>query len=428
MPKELKIIRRNKDFIIRYRERNKNFVFNWTDVLKWDGDPFQNKIFHPEEDFIAGYTEQRKKLNLFILRAQPVAFIRGENGMGKTQLLSWLDYELHYDKNSVTKFLRAGKASLFTFKRKIIHPILPLSAKIIDTLYFRFGFRKLKHSFHDELFEKPVLKLLPKLYDYFFMKPYLSLLDEDIILIMQQYLQQKRFILMLDDASDLSTENIGFVQYLLEQNIPMQLIIADTKTRLQKSPWKNVKQDVTLDLSSLSFTELALLLKKRIQGFNGQGVYPLSEKQVKQLVKKAEYNPKKLLQLTRDLVIQITVERLRRRQTYETQDASKKIPELKLTKDGGVHIETVLPQKISSGKTLSDQEQKAQKSMWKLSKEFVKNPVDYFYKDYQEEAPKRDPSFFDVKEKKQAKPKKISQEAKETERVIEDLSREFARR
>lgn len=421
---ELKLIRRNKDLIIRFREKNTQFVLNWAEELEWDGDPFQERIFHPEEDFIVGYSEQRKKLNLFILREQPFCIVTGNQGMGKTQLLSWLDYELsNYESRIKTKFLRAGNSSLLNFKRRLIHPLLSRTARSISFFYFNFRCYKLKQSLEKEIFKKHVFKIFPKLYNYIFTQKYLSLSDEDVVGIFSNFKSGHHFVLLLDDAGDLSPDNVDLLFFLLNKKIPFRLIIADAQQRLKQSPWKGFKVSALhLDLKSLNNEELKELVQKRIESFNGHGIYPLDEPQLKHLIKTSDGNPKILLKLVRDAVIQLVVEKVRQKQQYG-QTVSSSIPDIHLKKEGGVHIETYKPTMLppEQQKSLSEYERKAQRSIWYLSKQFSSKPAESFYKESD--------VFRTPREAKSSAPQwKPTKEAQDTEKLISNLAGEFSKK
>ena len=433
MAKDLKLIRRNNDLIIRFRDRNSQFVINWIELLGWDADPFQNRIFHPEEDFIAGYAEQRKKLNLFLLRDQKVAFIIGEPGFGKTQLLSWMDYELSFDKKVKTKFLKAGKASLQTFKRKLMHSLLPKKERFITFLYYRAGFRNLPPFLSKDAFKKFWLEWIPRVYIRIFHKPFIALEDSDFPILMSKYLGDKHFVLLLDDATDLSLENITFIQSLLSQGLPFHIIIADTHERLNKSIWKKINPQVNIDLPGMSYDDLKELLQKRIEAFNGAGIYPLVESQIKEIFKKAEYNPQKVLELARDVVIQFVVEKVRKKQ--DAPSSSQGIPEIQLKEGGGVYIEKVIPAMLppEQQKALSEYERKAQRSLLRLSKEFSSDqPIETYYdeqekKDIKKEEKKK--PTFTREQVSYEKPKKLrTRKEVETEDALAALAKEFDRK
>ncbi|MBS3127704.1 hypothetical protein J4410_01015 [Candidatus Woesearchaeota archaeon] len=421
MGKDFKIIKRNHDLIVRYRDRNSQFVINWLELLSWDADPFQDKIFHPEEDFMTGYTEQRKKLNLFILREQKTCFLLGTPGMGKTQLLSWMDYELSFEKRIKTKFLKAGKASLHVLKKKIIHALLPPKDRFLSFLYFRLGFRNLSSHLSQEVYKTPWLSWIPKGYIYLFHRPFISLEDQQIPLLLRTYLAQGPYVLLLDDAADLSEENIQFLSSLIEEDLSFQLIIADTPERIANSAWKKVTPALKMELTSLKEPELKEMLQKRIEACNGSGTYPLKEAQLKEIFKKANCNPQKVLQYARDAVIQCVLEKVRQKQ--DAPSSSSGIPDIPLQAGGGVQIEHVKPNIIPSDqKALSEYERKAQRSVVSLSQEFSSpKSVESYYEEEKDERK-------DVTSKEKIKKRPLSLKEKETEHVLASLAREFERK
>src|SRR3989338_3269746 len=86
-----------------------NFLIEWYKRLKFEVNPFEDEIIHPIDDYLCGYVEEKKKLNLFVLEKQPFGMVQGEKGFGKTILLKWLQEQLApHNKKYVVWYLKTN--------------------------------------------------------------------------------------------------------------------------------------------------------------------------------------------------------------------------------------------------------------------------------------------------------------------------------
>ena len=83
------------------KPKDDQFIIDWDKELGWKQNPFLAKIGYPPDKFIAGYNEERLKINLFVIKKYYFGIIAGDKGTGKTALLRWMEYELNKHKDKL---------------------------------------------------------------------------------------------------------------------------------------------------------------------------------------------------------------------------------------------------------------------------------------------------------------------------------------
>src|SRR3990167_2130963 len=111
----------------------KQFIYYWYKELGWRKDPFHPSQF--KSRLLAGFEEERKALNSFILERKALCFLEGSEGSGKSSLISWLVHELqlrsdikvlHSTGKEETKqdFLDLLASYSLSFKDRTLTPLL----------------------------------------------------------------------------------------------------------------------------------------------------------------------------------------------------------------------------------------------------------------------------------------------------------------
>lgn len=229
------------------------FVIDWKRKLGYNADPFER-----ERHALVGREEERKRLNIFIIKQQRFGTISGGDGTGKSALLSWLREELRQHKLDVISV--SGAATHEEFLAPFLHR----------------GF-----SFYER-----------------FTKPKHSKREREDLAIKRT---RGRVVLLIDDAEKLSKEEKEFLQHLLEARSEVQLIIA--LPRVLKEHASYGEDALALELEPLG-EEIVPMLAKRIALVGGVGTFPFAEADLKKIAKQAKGDAPRALDIAREQAIE----------------------------------------------------------------------------------------------------------------------------
>ncbi|MDP7324103.1 MAG: ATP-binding protein [Candidatus Woesearchaeota archaeon] len=286
------------------QKAKQEFVLEWDKALGFSENPFVDKHFTPASKFIAGYQEEKRKLNLFVINENKFGTILGEEGVGKTVLLSWLFEKLSEFKHKMLPVYIKGDAK---------NPQAVLSDIVIELM-----------NPYEKTVKKGKLKLT---------------LDGFAVWIKKKA-GKRKLILLLDGCKRVTAKDLQLFSTLYKI-CPCLIIAADSKENYDKSAFKDVqkvkdvnaenfKDTLKMVLDGLPYSEMEELMEKRIEHVGGHGILPFSESVLKQLHKRAKKNPKILLELCKKKAIELTV-----KNQGVDQDMTKEVEEKEqdLTKD-----------------------------------------------------------------------------------------------
>jgi len=293
--KNVRIIKKDDEFVIKVTEENRQFVLDWYKELSWHNNPFTPKILEPVEEFISGYNDERQKLNLFVIEKHQFGIIAGEPGTGKTMLLKWLCYELKKYKDRIITNIINGTKSERTFLKELVHPLL---------------------GWHEKFLFKPHKKLN---------------IDNISDFIKKKLGYSKSYVVMIDNAQDLSKQNVFILKQMSELKIPIQIIICGEKKAIDASDCSlfKFKDDLKINLKGIDEDSALQMLKYRIERFGGKETEPFDGFIFNKMYKKCENNPLKLLELSYKEAVNISLKRVQEKDkkddsVFEQKEAPKK--------------------------------------------------------------------------------------------------------
>jgi len=266
-----------------------DFVLEWDKALGFRGDPFAEKIFAPINDFLVNRKDEKEKLNWFFIKNYYFGGIVGEEGVGKTTLLVWLEDRLKKYNRIHAVYINAA-----VFKEQINIP------------------------------QKMVLPLL-SLTERLFSKPHKKLLSADFMNFLKKKLGQKSVTLIIDNAHHLTEKNLELIKSLRKEGLKLQIVVASSPKEYEKSRLGEIGQDeLSITLRRLNYEETKEMIIRRIQAFGGKGTYPFQEEDLKSIYEKADKNPKEVLRLCRDEAIKMLIHK--REQIEKQAFAAAKLP------------------------------------------------------------------------------------------------------
>ena len=249
-----------------------DFILEWDRALGFRADPFNTKIFSPINKFLVNRTEEKEKFNWFFIKNYFYGALVGEQGVGKTTLLRWLEDRLMKYNRIHAVYINAA-----VFKEQI----------------------NIMHSM--------VIPLLSA-YEKKISKPHTKLLSTDFLAFLKKKLGHKSVALLLDNAHHLTEKNLELIKELKKEKLKLQVIITSTPKEYEKSRLGEIGQDeLGITLRRLTFDEAKEMIKRRVEAFGGRGIYPFAENDLKNLYEKADKNPKEFLKLCRDQAIKILI-------------------------------------------------------------------------------------------------------------------------
>lgn len=264
------------------KEEKEDFVIDWEKRLGFSRNPFVDEIQKPIEKFIAGYKDEREKLNLFIIESQKFGTISGRTGYGKSTLFCWLE-------NNLKKF-----------SRKII--VLNISGNKLNE----------GRGFLLEII-RPFLSIIERTIK----KNYLSMTLDELSNLIKNRLGSKKIVLLVDDFSGISKQNLVLLQNLLSA-VSIRVIFAGTQGQIEKfkslidsqpkEARDNFHDHLNIDLKGLSFDDMRSMIQKRVEFYGGIAIEPFNEPYLKKLYKKVEASPKRMLNFCNDEAMKLSVD------------------------------------------------------------------------------------------------------------------------
>ncbi len=310
-----------------HKHKDDQFIIEWDKELGWKQNPFISKIGYPPDKFIAGYNEERLKINLFVIKKYFFGIITGDKGAGKTALLRWMEYELSKHKDKLYANFILGK-TLTNERETLKYMVMPLLGPL------------------HKIINKQEKLSVNNIYDF-----------------LKKKLAKKRLILLIDDVNEISDLSRTLLKSLFETDLQIQVIVSGTKEEIEKSEIKEItnKESLRINLPKLEFAELRLMLKKRIEAVGGKDILPFTDEEIKRLIKKSDNNPKKLLELCYNDATEISVEKWHNEKAlYESNlkklEIEEKAREEKLKLDEKEYTERIR-QKQSEEKVLIKEEE-----------------------------------------------------------------------
>jgi len=263
-----------------------DFILEWDKALGFRGDPFADKVFAPINKFLVDRKEEKEKINWFFIKGYFYGAIVGEQGVGKTTMLRWLEDRLKKYNRIHAVYINAA---VFKEQVNILHKmILPLL------------------SFYEKVFSKPHTKLI----------------GPDLLGFLKKKLGHKSVALLVDNAHHLTDKNLELVKSLRKEGLKLQVIVTSTPKEYEKSRLPEIGQDeLGITLRRLTFDEVKEMIKRRVEAFGGKGIHPFSQDELKKMYDKADKNPRKFLRLSRDEAIKILIHK---REVLERKAEEKK--------------------------------------------------------------------------------------------------------
>ncbi|MBW2990542.1 ATP-binding protein [Candidatus Woesearchaeota archaeon] len=382
-----------------------DFVLEWDKALGFKGDPFVDKIFTPINKFLVDRTDEKEKLNWFFIKNYFFGAIIGEQGVGKTTMMRWLEDRLKKYNRIHGVYINAA-----LFKEQV---------NILQTMII------------------PLLTF----YEKSFSKPHTKLPSSELLGFLKKKLGHKSVALLIDNAHYLTEKNLALIKSLRKEKIRFRVVIASTPKEYEKSRLRELGSDeLSITLRRLTFDEEKEMLKKRIEAFGGKEIHPFLEEDLKKVYDKADKNPKKFLKLCRDGAIKILIhkrEMLEKKGFTEEQAKPLKVS-LKKSKVSDEKMDVRV--RKASRKEAAEEKKDDKKKLFKIRFDFSKeedkprkkhaHPAHHRRAIHDEEhkqellnqmkstSPRRSP----VKEEKK---KRDDEHISETDKLLKELAEEF---
>ncbi|MAE13767.1 hypothetical protein CMO92_04330 [Candidatus Woesearchaeota archaeon] len=243
------------------------FSLDWERKFGWNSDPFVDHIPESVDPFLAGLDDAKQGLNLFILKEKQFGLIRGAKGSGKSILTKWFTLELKNFENRI-ETIHLDVPPVFSEQALCKQITEPLTS---------FTERKKKKD-----------------------SPYTF---EDVLHAIGKKTKTKRCIIIFDPLDNLTREALYVAVKLFA--LPNVQVVATCSKEFYSNLPKTVKdQDcLSLEIKSLTPTELKDLLQKRIAFFGGKSIEPFTEKELQSLHKKTIGNPRELLKEAKEIAL-----------------------------------------------------------------------------------------------------------------------------
>jgi type II secretory pathway predicted ATPase ExeA len=249
-----------------------DFVLEWDRALGFKSDPFADKIFAPIKQFLVDRVEEKEKLNWFFIKGYFYGTILGEQGVGKTMLLRWLEDRLKKYNRIHAVYINAA-----VFKEQVNIP-------------------------------QQMLMPLLSMYERMVSKPHKNTLTVEPISLIKKKLGSKSIALLIDNAQHLTEKNLEMLKQLRNEGLRFQIIVTSTPAEYKKSRLAELGQDdLAITLRRLNFVEAREMIAKRVQGFGGSGISPFNDEILQELYERSDKNPREFLHLCRDEAIRILI-------------------------------------------------------------------------------------------------------------------------
>ncbi|MFH0870416.1 MAG: ATP-binding protein [archaeon] len=249
-----------------------DFVLEWDRALGFKSDPFADKIFTPINQFLVNRVEEKEKLNWFFIKGYFYGTILGEQGVGKTMLLKWLEDRLKkYNRIHAVYINAAVFKEQVNIPQQMLFPLLSVYEKMVS-------------------------------------KPHTKPLSIEPITLIKKKLGSKSIALLIDNAQHLTEKNLELLKQLRNDGLRFQVLVTSAPNEYKKSRLGELGQDdLDITLRRLNFAEAKEMIAKRVQGFGGTGIAPFDDETLQALYDRADKNPREFLHLCRDEAIRILI-------------------------------------------------------------------------------------------------------------------------
>ncbi len=348
------------------------FVLDWNSIFGWWGDPFQEKVLEPIEEFFIEEIKKKNKINLFILKTHRFGTITGDEGSGKSILLKWIREELdHHKKKLAICFIPdPRKSSGSYFIKDLIRPVTGTCQRV-------------------------------------FKRPYEKISKDSIVQYVSMKIKDKTLFILIDDAEKLTKYQVEILNNLLQSQLSIQILVAGEKDFIKNTHLgTNEKDMLKISLKTLSFEHTEKMILKRITYFGGEKIFPFTQKALKKLYDKAKGNPKKLLNLCHERSMQLSLKHREKLIKMRKELERKRKEEEK--------------QQRALEKARREQEDKAWEEQRKAREKDTDSVIGYFSKDKGSKGTKKaSASVKDDKEKQEEHSDQISKSNGPSEEEIE---------
>ena len=254
-------------------KEDNNFVMDWMDELNWEMNPFEHSMENSLDEFCLGNKKEKSKLNVFVIGNQKFGVIKGEEGVGKTTLLKWL--EAHLKKHS--------------------HQVI---VNFIDC-------REIKNE--SQLIQT-IIKPLVGLFEKFTAKKELkSLNSQSIYPYLKKKLKRKRIVLLFDNIHKVYSDFPKIINRFLVENLNLQMVLAGKKQDIAKIKLIHHKDDLKIELHKMDYEGVRAMIQKRIEAVGGEDIVPFTDTLLKKITQKSSYNPKKIIETCKTMAMKSTV-------------------------------------------------------------------------------------------------------------------------
>lgn len=282
------------------RKGKNDFVLDWESSLGWSDNPFKDEILIPPNNFIAGREKEKKKLNLFFIHGNRFGTLKGSEGQGKSFLLKWLADELiNYQNKYIVCYLPSKELKYDEFLKSIAKP-------------FSSVFKSVKLS------------------------------SQNVFSLVKEKLSSnKELVLLIDDIEEVSNEHMDLIKNLYGSMKNVNLIFSMSKN-VDLSYFGN--DELGIVLKDMDIDALKNMIKKRIENVGGIEIEPISNVQLKTLVKRAANNPRKLLEICNKKAIELSLEKkdnFFEDEVFESEDMKKLEADLESRKSSYSYDNTV---------------------------------------------------------------------------------------
>ncbi|RMF54326.1 hypothetical protein D6745_05685 [Candidatus Woesearchaeota archaeon] len=351
-------------------------ILEWDKELGWKDNPFQDKILMPIEEFISGYEEYRKRINLFFIKNLNLGTITGEQGTGKTTLIFWLKNELKGYSKKMKVFFIPSASNQNKLMGRIIQRYITLLEKNLERPSIRLDAQSIKSNMN-----------------YFILRR------------QQKSLKKKQLVLLIDDIQPISDVNIEGIKRLRELGVDCKIIASGSAQLVKNSNISRLGKDqLKIVLKGMSYDEIREMIRKRIQYVGGTDIYPFSDKNLKEIYEKGERNPRRILSLCYDKAVRLSLDKEKlpapKREEPVMNEIAKEQSKAESKKTEKPKEKKKKKDKIFAIRIHLDRKEREKKIDEKKALEFVKHSIEEGFSEQDIEAVLKDDGFSKEESKK----------------------------